>query len=306
MSRISPMYAKKDREWNFSDGGAASSSPSPAAAPAPAAARAATPRRGRTRETVAVERTAASAASPTAPAPKVALSAAAKAAAARPATAAAAATARCRSRRAARRSDGLAGRVARGRRDARLPALRETWLGGAAARCAAALVVSDAAVRCDEDGPCVASVAVDCAASHAGLPCKSARARGVARGAPRAVARADGATFRVALGGAGWALSGPAAALAAAHLDLYFSLASGMVRASDGGRDHIADDVFFGTFMAALGVGAAGPRGFTQAPVDARGGVPPCARRAAARESRARTTRTAATRSGTTTSAPSG
>ena len=60
--------------------------------------------------------------------------------------------------------------------DARLPALRETWLGGAAARCAAALVVSDAAVRCDEDGPCVASVAVDCAASHAGLPCKSARA----------------------------------------------------------------------------------------------------------------------------------
>ncbi|KAH8064236.1 hypothetical protein JL721_8379 [Aureococcus anophagefferens] len=109
---------------------------------------------------------------------------------------------------------------------------------------------------------------------------------------------------RVALG-AGWALSGPAAALAAAHLDLYFSLASGMVRASDGGREwalpasrlgraladagrgmrldsHIADDVFFGTFMAALGVGAAGPRGFTQAPVDARGGVPPCGPAAAA------------------------
>ncbi|EGB02156.1 hypothetical protein AURANDRAFT_69145, partial [Aureococcus anophagefferens] len=239
-------------------------------------------------------------------------------------------------------------------------------------RCAAALVVSDAAVRCDEDGPCVASVAVDCAASHAGLPCKSARALEASlAAAPRArwhvrvmddtyvdvdalawhlgdlddaqpwyvgdtvavpregagradqgsarernsqlqrlrsrplSTRADGATFRVALGGAGWALSGPAAALAAAHLDLYFSLASGMVRASDGGREwalpasrlgraladagrgmrldsHIADDVFFGTFMAALGVGAAGPRGFTQAPVDARGGVPPCGPAAAA------------------------
>ena len=232
--------------------------------------------------------------------------------------------------------------------DARLPALRETWLGGAAARCAAALVVSDAAVRCDGGGPCVASVAVDCAASHAGLPCKSARALEASlAAAPRArwhvrvmddtyvdvdalawhlgdlddarpwyvgdtvavpregAGRADGATFRVALGGAGWALSGPAAALAAAHLDLYFSLASGMVRASDGGREwalpasrsgrplfdagrgmrldsHIADDVFFGTFMAALGVGAAGPRGFTQAPVDARGGVPPCGPGAAA------------------------
>ncbi|KAH8045403.1 hypothetical protein JL720_16724 [Aureococcus anophagefferens] len=106
---------------------------------------------------------------------------------------------------------------------------------------------------------------------------------------------ADGATFRVALGGAGWALSGPAAALAAAHLDLYFSLASGMPHRRRRG---------FGTFMAALGVGAAGPRGFTQAPVDAA-----ACRRAAGRRggaNRARTTRTAATRSGTTTSAPSG
>ena len=124
----------------------------------------------------------------------------------------------------------------------RLPAVEASWLGEARGRLAAAVVVSDGGGEgCDGDG-CVACA---CDASHAGIPCKTGCAfEALALAAPAArwhvramddtfvdvdalvwqldaiddgspwyvgdVAEVEGAGFGFALGGCGWALSGPA------------------------------------------------------------------------------------------------
>lgn len=113
--------------------------------------------------------------------------------------------------------------------------------------------------------------------------------------------------FEAALGGAGWALSRPALDIALEHLELYHLLtwtmgcnytAAGTQVCGPGGewplpethrgrpiipagrglklRSPFADDIMWGTYMAALDIPSAGPAGFTQAPVDAYDGVPVC------------------------------
>ena len=101
--------------------------------------------------------------------------------------------------------------------------------------------------------------------------------------------------FRFAWGGAGWALSKPAAELTEKHLDFYFYLVettgcpaqtcnanmSWPAHYHSGGRglrlnNAHADDVVFGLFMSALNVAAEGPAGFQQTPLDILGGAPPC------------------------------
>ena len=99
--------------------------------------------------------------------------------------------------------------------------------------------------------------------------------------------------FRFAWGGAGWALSKPAAELTENHLDFYDFLAattgcpaqtcnanmSWPAHYHSGGRglrlnNAHADDVVFGLFMSALNVAAEGPAGFQQTPLDILGGAP--------------------------------
>lgn len=112
--------------------------------------------------------------------------------------------------------------------------------------------------------------------------------------------------FEAALGGAGWALNQPALNLAVNHIDLYHTLTwtMGCNYTETGGQlcvgpawplpdahrgrpivaagrglklqSPFADDIMWGTFMAALNISTAGPAGFTQAPVDAFDGVPLC------------------------------
>jgi len=101
--------------------------------------------------------------------------------------------------------------------------------------------------------------------------------------------------FRFAWGGAGWALSAPAAELTVQHLDFYFYLVettgcpaqtcnanmSWPAHYHNDGRglrlnNAHADDVVFGLFMSALNVEARGPAGFQQTPLDVLGGAPPC------------------------------
>ena len=207
----------------------------------------------------------------------------------------------------------------------RLPPLEAAWIIPARARGVTVLVVSDA---CD-DRNCVA---VACEASQAGVPCKSGRAFGELRRrttakwfarvmddtfvdvdtlawhlaaydstkpyyvGDMATAYADQEErFRFAWGGAGWALSEPAADLAEKHLDFYFYLVettgcpaqtcnanmSWPAHYDSVGRglrlnNAHADDVVFGLFMSALNVEAKGPAGFQQTPLDILGGAPPC------------------------------
>ena len=207
----------------------------------------------------------------------------------------------------------------------RLPPLEDAWITPARARGVTVLVVSDA---CD-DRNCVA---VACEASQAGVPCKSGRAfvelrrRTTAKWLARvmddtfvdvdalawhlavydetkpyyvgdmAIAYADQEErFRFAWGGAGWALSEPAAELTEQLLDFYFYLVettgcpaqtcnanmSWPAHYHSGGRglrlnNAYADDVVFGLFMSALNVAAEGPAGFQQTPLDILGGAPPC------------------------------
>lgn len=59
----------------------------------------------------------------------------------------------------------------------RLPALAQAWVLDAKVRCAAVIVVSDVATRCEarwNDTSCVETTACSCSASHWGIPCKSA------------------------------------------------------------------------------------------------------------------------------------
>ena len=93
--------------------------------------------------------------------------------------------------------------------------------------------------------------------------------------------------FRFAWGGAGWALSKPAAELTEQHLDFYDFLVettgcpaqtcnanmSWPAHHNHDGRglrlnNAYADDVVFGLFMSALNVEAKGPAGFQQTPLD--------------------------------------
>ena len=108
----------------------------------------------------------------------------------------------------------------------------------------------------------------------------------------------EGERFRFAWGGAGWALSKPAAELTEKHLDFYdfFEETTGCpaqtcnanmswpAHHNQDGRglrlnNAHADDVVFGIFMSALNVEAwsKGPAGFQQTPLDVLGGAPPCA-----------------------------
>ena len=185
----------------------------------------------------------------------------------------------------------------------RLPPLEAAWITPARARGITVLVVSDA---CD-DRNCVA---VACEASQAGVPCKTGRAfvelrkRASAKWFARvmddtfvdvdalawhlaaydsskpyyvgdmATAYADQEErFRFAWGGAGWALSAPAAEFTVQHLDFYFYLVettgcpaqtcnanmSWPAHYHSVGRglrlnNAHADDVVFGLFMSALNI----------------------------------------------------
>ena len=207
----------------------------------------------------------------------------------------------------------------------RLTPLEAAWINPARARGITVLVISDA---CDDQN----CVAVACEASQAGVPCKSGKAFVELRRRTRAkwfarvmddtfvdvdalawhlaaydstkpyyvgdmaIAYADQEErFRFAWGGAGWALSTPAAELTEKHLDFYFYLVettgcpaqtcnanmSWPAHYDSGGRglrlnNAYADDVVFGLFMSALNVEAVGPAGFQQTPLDVLGGAPPC------------------------------
>ena len=211
----------------------------------------------------------------------------------------------------------------------RLPPLEAAWITPARARGVTVLVVSDA---CD-DRNCVAvaceasQAGVPCNSGRAFVELRRrTRAKWFARVMDDTFVDVDALTwhlaaydstkpyyvgdlatayavtdthqeerFRFAWGGAGWALSQPAAELTEQHLDFYDFLAettgcpaqtcnanmSWPAHYDSVGRglrlnNAHADDVVFGLFMSALGVEAVGPAGFQQTPLDVLGGAPPC------------------------------